>query len=94
MSEGDNPIRPGEIRAPWTDDQVTALNASQKNPSYHPFTCIAGHSHGVLTATPDGWRCSECDYEQDWAWAHQVETAGTLSAFYQRLADDEKASAE
>lgn len=59
------------INAPWTDEQVRALNAFQERGRFHPFTCGAEHhrSSPVLTATPDGWRCPdpECSYTQDWA---------------------------
>lgn len=61
-----------KIRAPWTPEQVAALNDYQRSGVMHPFTC--GHEHpahpnAILTAAPDGWRCHVlgCDYEQDWA---------------------------
>ncbi|MFF2674035.1 hypothetical protein ACFVTT_35385, partial [Streptomyces niveus] len=61
-----------EIRAPWTPEQVAALNRFQQRGRMHPFTCGNLHADSqspVLTATPDGWRCPTpgCGYEQDWA---------------------------
>ncbi len=62
------------IKAPWTPEQVEALNAYQRDPTRHPLTCggdrtDAAHldGEGVLVATPDGWRCPFCSYRQDWA---------------------------
>jgi hypothetical protein len=57
-------------KAPWTEKEVTALNAFQSCGRIHPFTC--GGDHGsqtdrVLVATPSGWVCRGCDYTQDWA---------------------------
>ncbi|MFD9443360.1 hypothetical protein [Streptomyces sp. NPDC060001] len=68
------------IRAPWTAEQVDALNRFQKEGGMHPFTC--GHEHpahpnAILNATPTGWRCFvlDCEYEQDWAHAFMVDPA-------------------
>lgn len=64
------------IRAPWTAEQVTALNAFQQRGGMHPFTCGGDHAPGspALVAYADGWRCPQpygeaCDYRQDWAHA-------------------------
>lgn len=62
------------IKAPWTFEQVTALNEYQRRGDFHPFTCgnrddhpmVAGDK-GVLIATTRGWICPYCDYTQDWA---------------------------
>lgn len=62
------------VRAPWTDEQVAALNRFQRGP-WHPFTC--GHkpsSHGYLVATNLGWECRYCDYRQDWAHLFMTQT--------------------
>lgn len=59
------------VKAPWTIEQVDALNKFQRRGDAHEFTC--GHEHGgdkTLFATSDGWRCPHCDYSQDWA--HQM----------------------
>jgi hypothetical protein len=61
-----------DITAPWTDEQVTALNRYQDAGEVHPFTCGNLHADSrspVLLATPNGWRCPNptCDYQQDWA---------------------------
>lgn len=47
------------IVAPWTDDQVSSLNAFQAEGRMHEFTCNWGHYCLVrsLTATKDGWVC-------------------------------------
>lgn len=61
--------------APWTEEQVAALNQFQNARWMHPFTCGKREGHpldpegdyGVLVATKDGWICRHCDYTQDWA---------------------------
>jgi hypothetical protein len=62
------------IKAPWTPEQVTALNEFQESEFVHPFTCGGNNrdekhldGEGVLVATIYGWVCPFCDYEQDWA---------------------------
>jgi hypothetical protein len=60
-----------QIKAPWSKDQVAALNAYQHAGVFHPFTC--GNGSHTLTATADGWICDECasnggEYRQDWCW--------------------------
>lgn len=68
-----------EISAPFGEDIALRLNAYQLGVSgifSHPFTCAnsgdgrhpSNEITGVLVATPDGWRCPFCEYEQDWAW--------------------------
>jgi hypothetical protein len=54
------------IKAPWTDEQVAALNRWQQAGFVHPFTCYDGDD---LVATRDGWVCPHCNYKQDWAHA-------------------------
>lgn len=58
----------GRINAPFTAEQVDALNAYQRASYAHPFTC-AGHDTGdrTLFATRDGWICPHCNYRQRWA---------------------------
>lgn len=56
--------------APWTDDEVRSLNEYQASGVMHPFTCEnddADYCASVLTATPAGWICPDCDYTQNWA---------------------------
>ncbi|MGW5636472.1 hypothetical protein [Streptomyces sp. NPDC003832] len=67
-----------KIRAPWTPEQVTALNEFQHRGGMHPFTC--GHEHpahpnAILEATANGWRCYvlDCEYTQDWAHAFMAD---------------------
>ncbi|MFE0353631.1 hypothetical protein ACFW2I_09065 [Streptomyces nigra] len=69
------------IHAPWSAEQVTALNAFQHYGRMHPFTCGAEHASGqspVLVATNGGWVCPDpqCVYRQDWAHAFMAEPAG------------------
>jgi len=72
----EQPIRGQRIFAPWTDEQVTQLNAWQQSGYMHPFTCGGsvhdGNVHGerpALFAERDGWVCPDtnCDYRQNWA---------------------------
>lgn len=56
----------GQIKAPWTPEQVEALNLWQISGTFHPYTCPNGTD---LTATGAGWVCSCCRYTQDWAHA-------------------------
>lgn len=54
--------------APWTAEQVEALNEFQRLGYMHEFTCPNNHqSDRVLVAHPHGWQCPSCDYVQDWA---------------------------
>lgn len=69
-----------KIRAPWTPEQVNALNAFQSGGGMHPFTCAADH-HGTamaLIARTGGWHCSAptCDYRQGWAHAFMADPTG------------------
>ncbi|WP_037616379.1 hypothetical protein [Streptomyces aureus] len=65
------------IRAPWTPEQVAALNAFQAHSGMHPFTC--GNDHATpdlhLVAHEDGWHCwlPNCHYRQDWAHAFMAD---------------------
>jgi hypothetical protein len=64
-----------KIEAPFTDEQVAALNKYQWSGVMHPFTCARpeGLEHSfteeVLRATRDGWVCVKvgCTYTQKWA---------------------------
>jgi hypothetical protein len=67
-------------RAPWTDEEVAALERWQSGP-FHPFTCPnrrEGHrvttDLGVLVPTGQGWTCPDCDYTQDWAHSFMIST--------------------
>lgn len=69
-------------RVPWTEAEVAALNASQRDNRRHPYTCGSGRrtdanhldGEGVLVATVNGWMCPWCDYRQDWV--HSPEGSG------------------
>lgn len=55
------------IKAPFTDDQVDALNEFQHLGFVHEFTCKNNHpGNNVLIATKDGWICPSCNYTQNW----------------------------
>lgn len=72
-------------KAPWSAEEVAALNAFQAAGQFHPLTCGLEHDDhdpipmrapdNVLVATPDGWRCPHygCKYTQDWAPAFMFE---------------------
>ena len=68
------------IRAPWTPEQVEALNRYQNDQSKEALTCGSVSAHSldpkyphmgyegrVLVAKKDGWHCPSCSYRQDWA---------------------------
>jgi hypothetical protein len=61
-----------QVQAPWSDDQVDALNAWQQLDHVHPFTCPEDHLAGAvsLVATPTGWVCPQgkCKRTQSWAY--------------------------
>jgi hypothetical protein len=52
--------------APWTKEQVDALNRRQQRDDLHAYTC-GEHSNTPLVATVHGWICIYCDYSQTWA---------------------------
>lgn len=65
-----NDNQPGTIHAPFSADQVDALNLYQRSGFVHQFMC--GNSHDGdrdLVATRAGWVCCHCDYRQSWAHA-------------------------
>ncbi len=66
-------VRP-PLRAPWTPEQVAALNEWQVRPDVPQFTCGENSAH-VLIATRFGWRCPYDTYEQDWAHAFMASFA-------------------
>ena len=71
------------VHAPWTAEQVQALNDYQQRGKMHPFTCGAEHATGVspvLDATASGWICPdpECTYTQTWAWSHMLDFAAGI----------------
>jgi hypothetical protein len=59
------------MKAPFSDDQVKALNAYQRIGLLHPFTCPGDqpqcHDRRELIATTKGWVCQCGCYTQDWA---------------------------
>jgi len=78
------------LRAPWSDEQVDALNRFQRRGDVHPFTC-PNHSEmrdidRALFATVNGWICAHCDYRQDWA--HEAMVSGPVLESYYKLPCD------
>jgi hypothetical protein len=66
---------PGIVEAPWTDQQVAALNRWQHAGHVHAFTCPSHHEESrILIARSDGWHCPGCGYTQ--TWAHAMMTLG------------------
>ena len=72
------------IEAPWTPEQVDALNFFQRDGLMHPFTCgnrgDAPHpqnEQNALVATETGWTCPHCDYKQGWAHRFMADRATT-----------------
>lgn len=63
------------IEAPFTPEQVEALNRWQGSHHVHPFTCPADGTRGskrhsdrrILVAHEHGWTCEWCGYRQLWA---------------------------
>lgn len=55
--------------APWTPEQVAALERRQADTSRHAYTCANDECQSVLKPTTDGWVCETegCGYKQDWA---------------------------
>ncbi|MFH9765138.1 hypothetical protein ACH4N4_30605 [Streptomyces microflavus] len=65
------------IIAPWTSEQVAALEAFQTASGMHPFTC-GGDQHSLplrLVPSHSGWYCPDpaCGYRQDWAHAFMAD---------------------
>lgn len=77
----DEGTQPGteKIHAPWSTQQVDALNRYQASGLMHPFTCRGEHPEGrpALIAQHDGWLCPDprCGVSQDWAHAWMAEAA-------------------
>lgn len=78
------PVRLERIEAPFTPEQVVALNHYQRHGLLHPFTCggdredVAHKRYarehgdsdtGLLVAATAGWHCPACAYRQNWAHA-------------------------
>lgn len=75
------------ISAPFTPEQVEALNKFQQRQNFHPFTCgnrgdpphqedmerLGLTDLGLLKATPLGWVCHSCAYTQTWAHGFMAE---------------------
>ncbi len=71
-----------KITAPFSEDQVNALNHYQEHTNFHPFTCwgvgckkLYQNNGGKLMATPEGWICPCAEFKQDWAYKIMTEPA-------------------
>lgn len=77
-----------EIQAPWTPEQVQALNQFQGRGQFHPFTCGNPqhlHEAPVLVAWHDGWHCpQECGYRQSWAHEYMTDPERWPAPFWER----------
>lgn len=82
----ENSIKTQRLDAPWTDEQVEALNRFQASGVMHGFTCGGsvhdnqplGTSRPLLLARRDGWVCVggvDCDYRQSWAHSFMADPA-------------------
>lgn len=75
------------IKAPWTDAEVTKLNAFQTCGWMHPFTCVyqGDVDHGgtatILVAKNDGFECPVCGLRQNWAHDFMLEGAPPAPSF-------------
>jgi hypothetical protein len=49
-----------KINSPFTDEQVTSINGSQKSGHWHPFTCGKEGCQGILIAQHEGLFCPDC----------------------------------
>jgi hypothetical protein len=66
------------IFAPWSPEEVSALNRWQATPTVHPFTCASDHDGDRdLIARVDGWHCPTCGYKQTWAHRMMLNTPPT-----------------
>lgn len=77
MTDRTTRLIPEPIRAPWTVEQVEALNRYQVSGLMHPYTCEQWHGEPAerrnLVATTDGWVCRHCAYKQNWAHGFHME---------------------
>ncbi|MFE7535235.1 hypothetical protein ACFU67_13295 [Streptomyces rhizosphaericola] len=76
------------ITAPWSSEQVAALEQFQTASGMHPFTCGADqHSQPPrLVPSHSGWYCPDpaCDYRQDWAHAFMADPVAWPKPFGER----------
>lgn len=86
-----------KLQAPFTSEQVLALNAYQTGTDFGhkmpPFTCgnrgdgqhgEEGGDKGILIATEHGWVCPCCEYTQDWAHSFMVSSRTShISHFFE-----------
>ena len=82
---------PKIVWAPWTTEQVEALNRYQTAGKMHPFTCPE-HVSGSpsLVARREGWRCSkpygeDCGYRQYWAHRFMLDPAASGGGLFEQV---------
>lgn len=96
---------PDRVTAPFTNEQVDALNKWQRLGYVHPFTCCSHetckkheYAVGTLTATTEGWVCPCGKYTQDWAHSYMADEAqhpaDPFAAWRKRYVDLIKVAAE
>ena len=56
-------VNTDKVYAPWSEEQIDALEKWQMDDTKHPYTCICGES---LMPYKDGWICDECGHKQNW----------------------------
>lgn len=59
---------PGRVTAPFSRDQVIAVNAFQADDRFTPYLCQDGTCHSAipLLATPSALTCVTCLWKQEW----------------------------
>jgi len=61
------PQEPDVVHAPWTVEQVDAINNHQRTGRFHELTCRNDHAGDrTLFATSDHLICPHCTYTQTW----------------------------
>lgn len=54
---------PESDHAPFSDDQVSAMNRYQSDERFHPYTCC---DHQIMSMTSGGLKCPKCGIVQNW----------------------------
>lgn len=78
-------VNPIISKAPFTDNEVAAINVSQKSNYNHPFTCCSPDdvtechrklrtSEGIMIATNEGLICPCGNNKQDWVYYGMTKT--------------------
>lgn len=70
-----------KIKAPFSDEQITALKKFQTEAPAHPFTCCSfddcdrseEKNFGILIPNKSGFVCPCGKYRQRWAWQEMID---------------------